>query len=150
MSMDVTVTSAAKRAQATADAAAAVFVITRDDIHRSGATSLPEVLRLAPGLQVARIDARSWAITARGFNESFRKQTPGARRRTQHLAPLFSGVIGKNSRFRSITSSASRVMRGPGGALWGINAVNGVINIMPRAQRPTLQDFVARWRRHRR
>ena len=71
MVMDVTVTSVAKREQASSDAAAAVYVITREDIRRSGATSLPEVLRLAPGLQVARLNARAWAITARGFNSRF-------------------------------------------------------------------------------
>src|SRR5207247_11133319 len=69
--MNLQVTSVSKRTQKVADAAAAVFVITQEDIRRSGATSIPEALRLAPGLQVARIDQNKWAIAARGFNGRF-------------------------------------------------------------------------------
>jgi iron complex outermembrane receptor protein len=133
MSMDVTVTSAAKRAQSTADAAAAVFVITRDDIHRSGATSLPEVLRLAPGLQVARIDARSWAITARGFNSRFANKLQVLVDGRSIYTPLFSGVMWEEQQVPLDNIERIEVMRGPGGALWGINAVNGVINIITRS-----------------
>ncbi len=132
MSMDVTVTSAARRAQATADAAAAVFVITREDIHRSGATSLPEVLRLAPGLQVARIDARSWAITARGFNSRFANKLQVLVDGRSIYTPLFSGVMWEEQHVPLDNIERIEVLRGPGGALWGINAVNGVINIITR------------------
>lgn len=132
MSMDVTVTSAAKRAQASADAAAAVFVITRDDIRRSGATSLPEVLRMAPGLQVARIDARSWAITARGFNSRFANKLQVLVDGRSIYTPLFSGVMWEEQTVPLYNIERIEVMRGPGGALWGINAVNGVINIITR------------------
>ncbi|WP_129645259.1 TonB-dependent receptor plug domain-containing protein [Peristeroidobacter agariperforans] len=132
MSMDVTVTSAAKRAQASADAAAAVFVITRDDIRRSGATSLPEVLRMAPGLQVARIDARSWAITARGFNSRFANKLQVLVDGRSIYTPLFSGVMWEEQTVPLYNIQRIEVMRGPGGALWGINAVNGVINIITR------------------
>jgi iron complex outermembrane receptor protein len=132
MSMDVTVTSAAKRAQASADAAAAVFVITRDDIRRSGATTLPEVLRLAPGLQVARIDARSWAITARGFNTRFANKLQVLVDGRSIYTSLFSGVMWEEQQVPLYTIERIEVVRGPGGALWGINAVNGVINIITR------------------
>ena len=69
--MSVEVTSVAKRPQRVADAAAAVFVITQEDIRRSGAASIPEALRMVPGLQVARIDENKWAIGSRGFNGRF-------------------------------------------------------------------------------
>lgn len=132
MSMDVTVTSAAKRAQPSADAAAAVFVITRDDIRRSGATTLPEVLRLAPGLHVARIDARSWAITARGFNSRFANKLQVLVDGRSIYTSLFSGVVWEEQHVPLYTIERIEVVRGPGGALWGINAVNGVINIITR------------------
>ena len=133
MSMDVFVTSAAKRSQASSDAAAAVFVITRDDIRRSGATSLPEVLRLAPGLHVARIDARSWAISARGFNSRFANKLQVLVDGRSIYTPLFSGVMWEEQLVPLHTIDRIEVVRGPGGALWGINAVNGVINIITQA-----------------
>lgn len=133
MSMDVIVTSAAKRSQASSDAAAAVFVITRDDIRRSGATTLPEVLRLAPGLHVARIDARSWAISARGFNSRFANKLQVLVDGRSIYTPLFSGVMWEEQLIPLHTIDRIEVVRGPGGALWGINAVNGVINIITQA-----------------
>jgi iron complex outermembrane receptor protein len=133
MSMDVMVTSAAKRSQASSDAAAAVFVITRDDIRRSGATVLPEALRLAPGLHVARIDARSWAISARGFNSRFANKLQVLVDGRSIYTPLFSGVMWEEQLVPLHTIDRIEVVRGPGGALWGINAVNGVINIITQA-----------------
>ncbi len=133
MSMDVIVTSAAKRSQASSDAAAAVFVITREEIRRSGATSLPEVLRLAPGLHVARIDARSWAISARGFNSRFANKLQVLVDGRSIYTPLSSGVMWEEQLVPLHTIDRIEVVRGPGGSLWGINAVNGVINIITQA-----------------
>lgn len=133
MSMDVIVTSAAKRSQASSDAAAAVFVITRDDIRRSGATTLPEVLRQAPGLHVARIDARSWAVSARGFNSRFANKLQVLVDGHSIYTPLSSGVIWEERLIPLHTIERIEVVRGPGGSLWGINAVNGVINIITQA-----------------
>lgn len=132
MSMDVTVTSAAKREQASADAAAAVYVITREDIRRSGATSLPEVLRLAPGVQVARLDSRSWAVTTRGFNSRFANKLLVMIDGRSIYTPVFSGVLWEEQAVVLDQIERIEVVRGPGGALWGINAVNGVINIITR------------------
>jgi iron complex outermembrane receptor protein len=133
MSMDVIVTSAAKRSQASSDAAAAVFVITRDDIRRSGATSLPEVLRLAPGLHVARIDARSWAVSARGFNSRFANKLQVLVDGRSIYTPMFSGVMWEEQLVPLHTIDRIEVVRGPGGSLWGINAVNGVINVITQS-----------------
>jgi iron complex outermembrane receptor protein len=133
MSMDVIVTSAAKRSQVSSDAAAAVFVITKEDIRRSGATTLPEVLRLAPGLHVARIDARSWAVSARGFNSRFANKLQVLVDGRSIYTPLFSGVMWEEQLVPLHTIDRIEVVRGPGGSLWGINAVNGVINIITQA-----------------
>lgn len=133
MGMDVTVTSVAKREQASSDAAAAVYVITREDIRRSGATSLPEVLRLAPGLQVARLNARAWAITARGFNSRFASKLLVMIDGRSIYTPQFSGVVWEEHAIALEDIERIEVVRGPGGALWGINAVNGVINVITRS-----------------
>lgn len=132
MGMDVTVTSVAKREQTSADAAAAVYVITREDIRRSGATSLPEVLRLAPGLQVARLNARAWAITARGFNSRFASKLLVMIDGRSIYTPQFSGVVWEEHALAIEDIERIEVVRGPGGALWGINALNGVINVITR------------------
>lgn len=132
MSMDVTVTSATKRAQASSDAAAAVYVITREDIRRSGATNLPEVLRMAPGIHVARINSRSWAVSARGFNSRFATKLLVMVDGRSIYTPMFSGVIWEEQPVFLEEIERIEIVRGPGGALWGINAVNGVVNIITR------------------
>ena len=133
MSMDVTVTSAAKREQAASDAPAAVYVITRDDIRRSGASTLPEVLRLAPGVQVARLNTRAWAVTARGFNSRFAAKLLVMVDGRNIYTPIFSGVLWEEQAIPLEEIERIEVVRGPGGALWGINAVNGVVNIITRS-----------------
>ena len=97
--MDVEVTSVSKRRQRVADAAAAIFVITQEDIRRSGATSVPELLRMAPGVEVARIDANKWAVSIRGFNGRFSEQAPRPHRRPQRLQPaVLRRVLGRPGR----------------------------------------------------
>lgn len=132
MSMDVTITSAAKHAQASADAAAAVYVITREDIRRSGATSLPQLLRYVPGLQVARIDTRGWSVTARGASSRFANKLLVMIDGRSIYTTIFSGIIWEEHSPLLDNIERIEVVRGPGGALWGINAVNGVINIITR------------------
>jgi iron complex outermembrane receptor protein len=132
MNMDVTVTSAARREEAASDTAAAVYVIGRDEIRRSGATSIPEVLGLAPGLEVARIDSRAWAVSSRGFNSRFASKLLVMVDGRSIYTPLFSGVIWEEQTVPLDQSERIEIVRGPGGALWGINAVNGVINIITR------------------
>ena len=131
---EIQVTSVARRPQSLAEAAAAVFVITREDIQRSGATSLPEVLRLAPNLQVQRVNTADYAISARGFNgfETANKLLVLIDGRSIYTT-LFSGVLWDAQGVLLEDIERIEVISGPGGALYGSNAVNGVINITTRS-----------------
>jgi len=130
--MDLEVTTAAKRRQALADTAAAVFVITREDIRRSGATSVPEALRLAPGVNVARINSSRWAVSIRGNVDRFANKLLVLLDGRTLYTPLFAGVLWETQDILLEEVERIEVIRGPGAALWGANAVNGVINIITR------------------
>ncbi len=123
------VTSVSRRPAPLATAAASIYVITGEDIRRAGATSLPEALRLAPNLQVARVNARSYAITARGFNNSLANQLLVMIDGRTVYSPLFSGVFWDAQDVVLEDVERIEVVSGPGSTLWGLNAVNGVINI---------------------
>ena len=135
---NLTVTSVSKRPEPLSQAAASVFVITADDIRRSGATSLPEVLRLAPNLEVARINASQYAITARGMNsaESSNKLLVLVNGRSVY-EPIGSGVLWQQVDVPMSNIARIEVVSGPGGTLWGANAVNGVINVITKSARET-------------
>jgi iron complex outermembrane recepter protein len=141
--MKVEVTSVSRRAEPISAAAAAVFVITQEDIRRSGATSIPEALRMVPGLQVARIDANKWAITARGFNGRFANKLLVLVDGRSVYTPLFSGVFWDVQDLLLEDVDRIEVIRGPGATLWGANAVNGVINVLTRSARETAGGLVA-------
>jgi iron complex outermembrane receptor protein len=126
------ITSVNRRAEPLADAAAAVFVITADDIRRSGATSLPEVLRLAPNLHVARAHATGYAISARGGNGAAANKLLVLIDGRSVYTPLFSGVFWDVQDVMLQDIERIEVVSGPGGTLWGTNAVNGVINVITR------------------
>ncbi len=130
--MNVEVTSVGRKPQRTGDVAAAVFVITQDDIRRSGATSVPEVLRMAPGIEVARIDSNKWAVTARGFNGRFANKLLVLLDGRSMYTRLFSGVFWDTLDTDLADIDRIEVVRGPGAAVWGANAVNGVINIITK------------------
>ena len=129
----IKVTSVSKRPQALSDAAASIFVISADDIHRSGARTLPEILRLAPNLQVARVDARNYAVTARGFNGVFSNKLLVMIDGRTVYTPLFSGVFWDAQDLVLQDIERIEVISGPGATLWGVNAVDGVINIITRS-----------------
>ena len=135
--MDVEITSVSKRPQRASEAAAAIFVITQDDIRRSGVTSIPEALRLAPGVQVARIDANKWAISIRGFNSRFANKLLVLIDGRSVYTPLFGGVFWDVQDTLLEDIDRIEVIRGPGATLWGANAVNGVINIITKHTRDT-------------
>ncbi|HRK94678.1 MAG TPA: TonB-dependent receptor [Rhodospirillales bacterium] len=135
--MDVEVTSVSKRRQRVADAAAAIFVITQEDIRRSGATSVPELLRMAPGVEVARIDANKWAVSIRGFNGRFSGKLLVLIDGRSVYSPLFSGVFWDAQDVMLEDVERIEVIRGPGATVWGANAVNGVINIITKSARDT-------------
>src|SRR3982075_996303 len=135
--MNVQVTSVSKRSQKLADAAAAIFVITQEDIRRSGARSIPEALRMVPGLQVARIDENKWAISSRGFNGRFANKLLVLIDGRSVYTPLFSGVYWNIQDVMLEDVDRIEVIRGPGATLWGANAVNGVINIITKSAKLT-------------
>jgi iron complex outermembrane receptor protein len=140
--MNMQVTSVSKRTQKVADAAAAVFVITPEDIRRSGATSIPEALRLVPGLEVARIDENKWAIASRGFNGRFDNKLLVLIDGRSVYTPLFSGVYWNVQDVMLEDIDRIEVIRGPGATLWGANAVNGVINIITKKAKDTQSAVV--------
>ena len=129
--------TASRKTQRLQDVAAAVFVITREDIERSGATSIPEALRMAPGVQVARLANHRWAVSARGFNGRFANKLLVLMDGRSLYSPLFSGVLWEAEDTLLEDIDRIEVIRGPGAAMWGANAVNGVINIITRKARDT-------------
>ncbi|WP_372876837.1 TonB-dependent receptor plug domain-containing protein [Spongiibacter marinus] len=141
--MDIEVVSASRRAEPLQDTAAAVFVLDAEDIRRSGARTLAEALRLVPGLQVARVDSHSWAVTARGFNSTLADKLEVLMDGRSLYTPLFSGVFWYTQDTVMRDIERIEVIRGPGAALWGANAVNGVVNIVTRSARDTLGGWVA-------
>jgi iron complex outermembrane receptor protein len=133
----VQVTSVSRRSERLADAPAAIFVITADDIRRSGASTLPEALRLAPNLEVMRADANQYAITARGFASVLANKLLVMIDGRTVYSPLFSGVFWEAQDVVIQDIERIEVVSGPGGTLWGTNAVNGVINIVTRSASET-------------
>src|SRR3989454_2248494 len=140
--MNLQVTSVSKRTQKVADAAAAIFVITQEDIRRSGATSIPEALRLAPGLEVARIDQNKWAIGSRGFNGRFDNKLLVLIDGRSVYTPLVSGVYLDVEDVMLEDVDRIEVIRGPGATLWGANAVDGVINVITKKAKSTQSAIV--------
>lgn len=117
--MNVEITSVSKRPQRLSDAAAAVFVISQDDIRRSGATNIPEALRMAPGVQVAHIDANKWAITVRGFNSQFANKLLVLLDGRSLYTPVFGGVFWDVQDTLMEDIERIEIIRGPGATLWG-------------------------------
>jgi iron complex outermembrane receptor protein len=130
--MNIEVTSVAKKEQKVSETAAAIFVITQEDIRRSGATSIPEALRLAPGVTVSRIDSNSWAIGVRGLASGFSRSLLVLIDGRSVYTPLFAGVYWDVQDTLLEDIDRIEVIRGPGGTIWGANAVNGVINIITK------------------
>lgn len=121
---------------------AAVFVITNEMIRRSGARSIPEALRMAPGVQVARIDANKWAISIRGFNGRFANKLLVQIDGRSVYTPLFAGVFWDVQDVLLEDVERIEVIRGPGATIWGANAVNGVINILTKKSSKTQGLFI--------
>ena len=130
--MNIEVTSVSKRQGPLLEAAAAIFVITQEDIRRRGFTRIPEALRMVPGLQVARIDGNKWAITARGFDAQFSDKLLVLIDGRTVYNPLFSGVDWDVQDVPPEDIERIEVISGPGATLWGANAINGVINIITK------------------
>lgn len=131
------VTIVSKKSEQLLDAAAAVFVLTQEDIRRSGARSIPEALRMVPGLQVAQIDANKWVVTSRGFADRFSNKLLVLMDGRSVYTPLYSGVYWDVQDTLLEDIDRIEVIRGPGASVWGANAVNGVINIITQSARDT-------------
>ncbi|MBF0399206.1 MAG: TonB-dependent receptor [Magnetococcales bacterium] len=129
---EIHLTSAARKDQTVMNTAAAVSVISQEEIRRSGMRSIPELLRMVPGLDVARINADNWAITSRGFNAQYSNKLLVLMDGRTLYTPLFAGVNWNLQDVLLEDVERIEVIRGPGGTVWGANAVNGVINIITK------------------
>ena len=130
---DIVITSVSRQEERLSKAAASIFIISGSDIRRSGARTLPEALRLAPNLQVARLDAMNYAITARGYNTSLQNKLLVLIDGRTIYSPLFSGVFWDAQDVVMEDIERIEVISGPGATIWGVNAVNGVINVITRS-----------------
>jgi iron complex outermembrane receptor protein len=135
--MNIEITSASRKEQRAEDVPAAVYVITREDIRRSGMKSVPELLRLVPGVQVAQINANKWAVSVRGFNNLQSNKLLVLVDGRSIYNPLFASVLWDTEDLMLEDVDRIEVIRGAGGAVWGANAVNGVINIITRSAADT-------------
>ncbi len=134
---EIEIVSASKKPEKISEVPSAVFVITQDDIRRSGAASIPEALRLAPGLQVARIELTEWAITIRGLSQEFSNNLLVLIDGRSVYSPVFSGVFWEVQDTFMEDIDRIEIIRGPGATMWGVNAVNGVINIITKNAKDT-------------
>ncbi len=130
--MNTEVTSVSKKEQKLAQVAAAIFVITQEDIRRSGASNIPDLLRMVPGVNVAQINGNTWAIGVRGFNEQFSDKLLVLLDGRVAYTPTFSGVYWDTLDVPLEDIDRIEVIRGPGASIWGANAMNGVINIVTK------------------
>jgi iron complex outermembrane receptor protein len=135
--MNITVTSVAKKEQHLKDAPAAVYVITQEDIRRSGVTTVPEALAMAPGLQVARVSASTWSVASRGFSGFTSNKLLVLMDGRSVYSPAFSSTFWDEQNTLIEDIERIEVIRGPGATMWGANAVNGVINIITRKAQDT-------------
>jgi iron complex outermembrane receptor protein len=140
--MNVQVTSVSKKDQRLAKTGAAVFVITQEDIRRSGATNIPDLLRMVPGVDVARVDHSNWAISIRGFNDVYANKVLVLIDGRSVYHPIYSGVVWYAQDVPLEDIDRIEVIRGPGGTVWGANAMNGVINIITKSADATLGGIV--------
>jgi iron complex outermembrane receptor protein len=140
--MNVEVTSVSKKEQKLSQAGAAVYVISQEDIRRSGATNIPDLLRQAPGVDVAQIDANTYAISIRGFNDRLADKVLVLIDGRTVYTPTTSGVYWDQQDVPLEDIERIEVIRGPGGTVWGANAINGVINIMTKRAADTKGGLV--------
>src|SRR5881275_2716118 len=141
--MNLEVTSVSKRPERLSQAASAIQVITEEDIRRSGAASLPEALRLASNLEVAQVDSRQWAISARGFNSTTANKLLVLIDGRTVYTPLYSGVFWDVQDVPLWDVDRIEVISGPGATLWGANAVNGVINVITKRAQDAQGHYVS-------
>ncbi|WP_461833804.1 TonB-dependent receptor plug domain-containing protein [Desulfothermus sp.] len=135
--MNLEITTVLKEEKKVKDVPASIYVITKEDIKRSGATSVPELLRMVPGVDVAQINSHLWAITIRGFNDEYSNKLLVLIDGRSVYYPLFSGVCWDKQDLILEDVERIEIVRGPGASIWGANAVNGVINIVTKNSQDT-------------
>lgn len=135
--MDMEITSVSKKEEKLFTTPASVYVLSNEDIRRSGHQSIPEVLRMVPGIHVAKLDSNKWAITSRGFNSMYADKLLVLIDGRSVYTPLYSGVYWDVQDLMLEDVDRIEVVKGPGGTLWGANAVNGVINIITKEAKDT-------------
>jgi iron complex outermembrane recepter protein len=140
--MNVEVTSVSRKEQKLSRTASAVFVISQEDIQRSGATNIPDVFRMVPGMDVAQINASTWAVSARGLNSEFSNELLVLVDGRNVYTPSFGGVFWDTLDLPLENIERIEVIRGPGGSVWGENAVNGVVNIIRKKAADTKGGMV--------
>ena len=140
--MSIEVSSAARKPQTLLDTATAIHVLSREDIRRSGASSIPELLRQVPGVQVSRIDASRYAIIIRGFANRYTGKLLVLQDGRTLFSPMFNGTFWESHDLALADVERIEVIRGPGGTMWGANAFNGVINIITRKAQDTQGTLV--------
>src|SRR5260221_6987130 len=141
--MRLEVTSVLRQSERLSNAAASIFLITGDEIRRAGATNLPEALRLAPNLDVVQVSATGYTVSARGLINSAANKLLVLIDGRSVYTPLFSGVFWDVQDVPLEDVERIEVISGPGGTLWGVNAVNGVINIITRSAKETEGGLLA-------
>lgn len=141
--LHVNIRSASKKDEMIVNAPAAIYAITSADIERSGVTNIPDALRMVPGVDVAQLDSNSWAISIRGFNGTLANKLLVMIDGRTVYNPVFGGVLWEAHELMLEDIERIEVIRGPGGALWGANAVNGVINILTKHTRDTQGAIVS-------
>lgn len=141
--MNIEVTSVSKKAEKLEDSSASVFVITSDDIRRTGATCIPEALRLVPGLHVAKINANRWVVACRGFSETYTNKLLVLIDGRSVYTPLFAGVYWDMQEMVMGDIDRIEIIRGPGATMWGANAVSGVINVITKSSSDTQGTYAS-------
>src|SRR6266700_6449575 len=134
---NIEVTTTSKEPVNASETPAAIYVITQEDIRRSGATSIPEALRLAPGVEVARVDSNTWSLGVRGFGSALSRSVLVLVDGRTVYTPLFAGVYWQVQDTLLEDIERIEVIRGPGGTIWGANAVDAVINIITKSAKDT-------------
>jgi iron complex outermembrane recepter protein len=140
---NIEVTTPSKEPEEIWKTPAATYVLTQEDIRRSGATSVPEVLRLVPGVEVARINSNQWSVSIRGFGSAFSRSVLVLIDGRSVYTPLFAGVYWDVQNVPLDDIERIEVVRGPGGTIWGSNAVNGVINIITKKAKDTRGTYTS-------
>lgn len=139
---DLTVTSVSKRPQRLNATASAVYVVTREDIKRIGAETIPDALRIVPGLQVAQYASNKWTVSARGFGGGLSNKLLVMVDGRSVYTPVFSGTYWDDRLVPMEEIERIEVIRGPGGSIWGANALNGIIHIITRDSRTDQEDYI--------